>query len=101
MFFNRNEIWVGLVMGLIIPFVGFAVLLMIFEQIENLQLGTSSGFSLGFRKRTVAIVAICLNIFPLNQFQKRRMTQSIRGLVLATFALVAVWLINYGPQLFG
>jgi len=100
MIFNRNEIWVGLLIGLLIPFVGYACLLVIFEQLEGLDLGSSSGFAIGFRQRTVAIIAICLNIFPLNNFQKKRMTQSIRGLVLATFALVGVWLILYGPQFF-
>ena len=100
MIFNRNELWVGLVLGLLIPFVGYAILLMAFEQLEGMNMGTSSGFSIGFRQRTVAIIAICLNIFPINNFQKKRMTQSIRGLVLATFALVAIWLIWYGPQFF-
>ncbi len=100
MIFNRNELWVGLVIGLLLPFVGYATLLMIFEQLEGMDVGSSSGFSIGFRQRTVAIVAICLNIFPLNHFQKNRMTQSIRGLVLATFALVGLWLFWYGPQFF-
>ena len=100
MIFKRNEIWIGLALGIIIPFVSYAFLLMIFEQLEGMNLGSSRGFSVGFRQRTVAIIAICLNIFPLNQYQKNRMTQSIRGLVLATFILVAVWLAYYGRDLF-
>lgn len=100
MIFDRNEIWVGLVVGLLLPFVGYAILLMIFEQLEGMNMGSSSGFSISFRQRTVAILAICLNIFPINRFQKRRMTQSIRGLVLATFALVGLWLFLYGPEFF-
>ncbi|MEZ5044932.1 MAG: hypothetical protein R2828_33850 [Saprospiraceae bacterium] len=100
MIFHRNEIWVGLLLGLLLPFIGYAILLMFFEQIEKLDIGSASGFSFGFRQRTVAIIAICLNIFPINVYQKKRMTQTIRGMIIATFILVAIWLIYYGQQLF-
>lgn len=96
---NRNALWFGLVVGLVLPFVGYAVLLMIYDGLESSGLLSGEGFSENFRQRTLGIVAICLNLIPLNFFQKRRFTQSMRGLVLATFLYAVVWFIYFGLKL--
>lgn len=96
---NRNALWFGLAIGLVLPFVGYALLLMIYDGLESTGALSGRGFSANFRQRTLGIVAICLNLIPLNFFQKKRLTQSMRGLVLATLIYAVVWFINFGMKL--
>ena len=99
MLFNRNALWFGLVIGLFLPIAGYGILLVIYDWMDAAGLLSSSGFAPNFRDRTLGIVAICLNIIPLNAFQRKRFTQSMRGLVISTFIYVAIWFIYFGSKL--
>jgi amino acid permease len=96
---NRNTILIGLLVGLVLPFVGYAILLMIYDGLEAAGLLSGVGFSSNFRQRTLGIVAVCLNLIPLNYFQKRRMTQAMRGLVGATIVYAVGWFVYFGVKL--
>ena len=97
---NRNEIWAGLVFGILLPVLGFMLLYEIFALLELRGYASSAGFSANFRERTVAIIAIALNLIPLNLFRRRRWDLSMRGVVIATTVLAFVWVLRYGVQLF-
>ncbi len=96
---NRNMLWFGLLIGLVLPFVGYALLLMIYDGLESAGALSGRGFSANFRQRTLGIVAVCLNLIPLNFFQKKRLTQSMRGLVLATLVYAVIWFVYFGAKL--
>ena len=97
--FQKNAIWVGLLVGLLLPAMGFILLYEIFNLLEDRGVASSSGFSPNFRERTVGIVAIVLNAIPLNMYQKRRWDLSMRGIVIATSLLAIVWVIVFGLKL--
>jgi len=99
MLFNRNALWFGLVIGLFLPIAGYGILLMIYDWMEAAGLMSQTGFSENFRARTLGIVAVCLNIIPLNAFQRKRFTKSMRGLVLATIIYAVIWFIYFGAKL--
>ena len=98
--FTNNKIWVGALTGLLIPFVGYALLLTIFDQLEASSLVSQDGFTSNFRQRTLTIIAICLNLIPLNIYNRRNMIKSIRGLVFPTTAYVVAWVIYFGRYIF-
>ena len=100
MIFDKNNIWIGLLIGLLIPFLGYALLLVLYEQLEAAGLSTTTGFSDSFRERTLAVIAICLNIIPVNIFRKRRLTDSMRGVIFAIMLYVLVWVIYFSSSLF-
>ena len=85
--FYRNEIWVGLLFGLLLPLCSFVILFEIFNLLESKGAASGTGFSDNFRERTLAIVAIALNILPMNLYKKRRWDLSMRGVVIATALL--------------
>ncbi len=95
---RNNSIWLGLLIGLALPALGYPVLLFLYEQLEEAGIVSSSGFSGDFRQRTVAILALCLNLLPLRRFQGQRATRSIRGLVLATLLLGVLWFIYFNDS---
>ncbi len=97
---NRNEIWAGLLIGVLLPALSFVLLYQVFSLLELKGAASGAGFSPNFRERTLAIVAIALNLIPLNLYRKRRWDLSMRGVVIATAVLAFVWLIKYGTKLF-
>ncbi len=101
MIWERNAIWVGLLIGLLLPFVGYALLLTIFEQLSTAGFLSSEGFSPNFRQRTLSIVALCLNIFPFNYFFKRRHTRSMRGIAIVTVLYAIAWVVYFSEDLLG
>jgi amino acid permease len=98
---RSNTIVMGLLMGIIFPAFGFLVLQQLFALLESQGAASGSGFSENFRERTLGIVAIALNLIPLNLFRRRRQDLSMRGVVVATGALALVWLVFYGKTLLG
>lgn len=92
---KRNEIWVGVVIGLLLPFVGYALLLTLSDYlVEN-------NFSAGFRPRSLALMAVCLNIIPMNVFMARRQGQSMRGMLVTTIFYAVAWFLYFRDTLFG
>ena len=98
--FQRNELWVGLLIGILLPLAGFTILYQIFSLLEARGAASGMGFSPNFRERTLAIVAIALNILPMNVYQKRRWDKSMRGVVVATTVLALFWLLRFGLKMF-
>ena len=97
---NRNKIWTGLVVGILLPALSFILLYQIFSLLELEGAASGEGFSPNFRERTLAIVAIALNLIPLNIFRRRRWDLGMRGVVIATAVLIFAWLIQFGINLF-
>jgi hypothetical protein len=98
--FQRDEIWVGLLYGLLLPTAGFFLLYNLFSLLEIKGAASGVGFSENFRERTLAIVAIAFNLFTLSRFRRRRWERAMRGVVIATTLLAVGWLLLYGVKLF-
>lgn len=98
--FQRDEIWVGLLYGILYPVAAFFLLYNLFSLLEIKGAASGAGFSENFRERTLAIVAIALNLFVLSRFRKLRREKAMRGVVIATAVLALLWLGIYGKTLF-
>lgn len=94
-----DEIWIGLVAGLLVPFVGYALLLMLYGWADDAGWLDRGGLSYNFRERTLALIAVALNLIPLSYFQRKYANRSVRGLVTATVILAFAWFFYYGREL--
>lgn len=97
--YKNDKLWIGLLIGLVLPFVGYAILLMVLEQLGASDSLADSRLNFNFRTRTLSLLALALNLIPLRFFSKRRASKALRGLVLATLAYGVVWVYNFGQQL--
>ncbi len=97
---QRNELWVGLLLGILMPVLGMMLFNAIFNLLELKGAASSSGFTESFRERTSAIIAIALNLVLLNIYRNRRWENAMRGVVVATSVLAVFWLYQYGLKLF-
>jgi hypothetical protein len=97
---NRNALWIGLLLGILVPTLTYTILLQVFTLLEIKGAASSTGFSPNFRERTLGIVALASNLFLLNIYRRRRWEQTMRGIVVATTLLALAWLYVYGLKLF-
>ena len=98
--FDGNALPTGLLIGIALPIVGFLVLYGLFSALESFNLMSSEGFRPLFRERTSAIVAIALNALALNHYQKKRYTETMRGIVVPTALYVVVWIVLFWDTIF-
>lgn len=98
--FQRNDLLPGIILGVLLPIVGFAILYQLLNLLEMWGAASGTGLSPNFRERTLAIVAIALNLIPLNIYRNRRWENAMRGIVIATSILAFVWLLRFGIHLF-
>ncbi|MBK8556656.1 MAG: hypothetical protein IPL65_13205 [Lewinellaceae bacterium] len=96
---NRNTIVTGLVVGILMPAFLFAVLYNVFHVLEGQGLASSKGLSENFRERTLAILAIAINLIPMNVYKKRRWELAMRGVVIATALFAFAWVFRYGLKM--
>lgn len=87
--------WIGLVTGLLLPFVSYAILLSISDYFVNNDMAT------GFRPRSLALIAVCLNIIPMNVFMSRGQGQSMRGILIITMIYAVAWFLYFKESLMG
>jgi amino acid permease len=95
---DRNQIWVGIVVGLLVPFVSYAVLLMLSEKLDEwLPQYTGDGESV-IAPRTLYLLAICANLLPFHLFDRRRWGKGMRGIIMATIVLGVAWMVYFGKM---
>lgn len=90
-----DSIIFGIGVGVLVPFVGLAILMMLNEQIAALDIETANGLFDGLSDRLLRLLAICLNLIPFNLFKRRRMDASMRGSFFPTFAYAMWWMSVY------
>jgi uncharacterized membrane protein len=95
----------GLLASILTTMVGYALVLLFFETINDLLMGGDAHekgyFKEAFRKRTSLVLALSLNIITLNVFKKNLQHQAVRGIILGTFLGIFLWLILYWKYFFG
>ena len=97
---ERNKFSIGLILGVLIPLITFPLLYGLFTGLEYLAFASDEGFRPFFKERTSGIVAIGMNAIALNFYQKKRYDDTMRGIVVATFFYVAIWLYFFGEMIF-
>ncbi len=94
-----DKILYGVLIGILLPFIGLALLMIINEEIAQLNLETASGVFDGLSDRLIRLLAICLNLIPFTFFQRQRMDKGLRGVIFPTVIYAMIWFALYSAQL--
>ncbi len=100
MFLRKDNLLFGILVGLILPIIAAAFVMIGLEQIIKLGGGQGSE-NPAVRPRTVYLIGICINIFLLNYYKRLRYDLSMRGIVIATTILGLAWVIRFGKEIMG
>ncbi len=101
MFLKKDSIKIGIILGLVIPFLGYWFWKGFFALLTFADVMNPTGFSESWRERTIALLAICMNIIPFQYYQKIRNDESMRGLVFPTVFYVVFWVFMFRDFIFG
>ena len=97
---KKDAIITGIIYGLIGPLALFGLLWGIFGFIDLKEiLPKDSTLTSSFRDRTLALVALSINLLFIKLFKKKNQNESMRGIVIATFIAVVIWIVMYGREL--
>ena len=91
---RNDHLWIGLAVSLVVSGLAFFLLL----QLGGL-FSSTEGRAITFRPRTLALIAICINILPMNVFRRTYRTRALKGLVIGVMVLSAVWFFYFGQEL--
>lgn len=97
---QKNNFFIGLAIGILLPLIGYALLLELYDQLDGVGLSPGKGWANSVRPRTTALFALCLNLIPFQLFYRKKFTQSMRGISLPTIVWGVLWFIRYGEDLF-
>lgn len=98
---EKNSFFTGLVLGAIVPVLGYVVVEFIFGLLTQMGLMEYvSGSGSSRRMRTLALIGICCNLIPFNICRKYRWDNTMRGIVFPTLLYVGFWLYQYSAVLF-
>jgi len=98
--FEKNSLPLGILASLLLAAVSFGILYGGYSLLETQGLVSTGGFRPMFRMRTCAIFSIALCAFLLNYYQKRRLYNTVRGVVIVITVLVIAWLVAFGKYVF-
>jgi len=100
MFWEKNKIWVGILVGLLVPFIGLAVLELLLEQLDELVFQQARNrLSESFKDRTLYLIAIIFNIIPFQLYNKQKKILSMRGMVIATTIYAIAWMVLFEKEI--
>jgi hypothetical protein len=98
-FFSKNSLATGLVIGILVPLATYAVLLLIYELLDTMEVMSDIGFAEDFRIRTLMLIAICSNLIAVQRVRRTYHHDTIRGILFATMVLVMVWFFVFGLKI--
>lgn len=98
---RKDNLWIGIIIGLIVPFVAYGIILSIYDQLD--AAGITDGATMGemYRQRTVGLLAIAANIIPINIFKRRYQIDNMRGIMISTMVYVVLWVVLYYQYITG
>ncbi len=100
MFYRKNSVITGLLIGLALPVVFYALLLTILEAIDANAGFTQVQLATALKPRTLALVAICFDILTMRYYRKLKAEESMRGVFIAVGISALLWILRYASEIF-
>ncbi|MFT4533582.1 MAG: hypothetical protein ACJA1A_000923 [Saprospiraceae bacterium] len=98
---EKNSLFTGLIVGAIVPVLGYILVEFIFGLLAQAGLMEYvSGGGVSRRMRTLALLGICTNLIPLNICRNRKWDDTMRGIVFPTLLYVGFWIWQFGGIFF-
>lgn len=100
MFYQKNHVLVGLLIGIVMPIIAYALLLTLLETVDTYKTGYEQiQFATAFQPRTLALISLFINPLFMRYYKKLRAEESMRGVMVAVGILAIAWLIKFYPDL--
>ncbi len=91
---RNDHLWIGLAVSIFVTVIAYALFLQLGDYFS-----AGTGRSVAFRPRTLALLAICLNVLPMNVLRRTYRTRSMKGLMIGVMVMAAAWFFYFGREL--
>lgn len=91
---TKDNFLTGVIMGLVFP----AIFYFIFLEANELLKGTLLPEEQGFSDQFIAILAVCMNLFPFFGYNYAKKGNAMRGILGTTIALAFIVIIVYHDE---
>lgn len=92
---RKRDLILGILAGMLVPFVGYAILLMANERITESFTKSLPQGEMFLDKETMFLLAICMNLLPFHYFNKNQRGTAMRGVLLVTMLAAFFWTFLY------
>jgi uncharacterized BrkB/YihY/UPF0761 family membrane protein len=88
---------IGIGLGIAVPIVGYAIIMMIFEQLTAAGWMRDPVSDLGIlkRMRTMGVLAIATNLIPFHLSNRKRNFHASRGVLMGTILYAGIWVVYF------
>lgn len=100
MFYDKNNVWIALCIGLALPIITYALLLTGMETFDVYGPLTQVKLAESIKPRTLALVSLCIDVFVMRWYQRRRYDDSMQGVFIAIGIFAIVWIAKYSGEIF-
>jgi hypothetical protein len=98
---EKDSFLMGIVLGCIVPVLGFVAIEGLFDLLTNTGLMTEvTPLGTTKRMRTLALMALCCNLIPFHIAKKNYWEDTMRGMILPTLIYAGFWVYKFGGSLF-
>jgi len=94
--FKKDSLITGILVGIAVPIVAYALIMILFEQLDQMD----GSAIISIRPRTHALLAIAGNLIPVQIAQRKRWNASLKGVIFSTIILCGFWLYKYSFLLY-
>lgn len=92
----RDSVFNGISWGVLLPLVTYGILFGLYTLLDKVGALSDVGFAPDFRVRTLGLISICSNLLLIQLHRKAYRHEFVRGILIATMMLVAVWFFLFG-----
>lgn len=96
----KDKFIIGFLVAIACPVAAYGILLTLIDLLDTMQIIPKSNFASDFNTRTLSLVAIGCNVFFMQYFNRRRMINAMRGMVIPTMVMAGIWLYMHYDMLF-
>lgn len=96
---RQNSFVIGFAIGVTVPVLAYLAVETALGAAAGIGLTAPDGSAIGFKERTMALLAICANLLPFYRFNNRFTEATMRGILVATGIYVVAWFYAYGRAL--
>jgi len=97
---KKDKFIIGLVVAILWPIMMYGILLTLLDLLDSSGIISKTNFAADFHTRTLSLVAIGSNAFFMQYFNKHKLYNSMRGMVIPTMIMAFVWLYMFYDVLF-
>jgi hypothetical protein len=100
MFYDKDNVFISLLIGLALPIIAYATLLVGMETYDTYGGMTQIKLVEAIKPRTLQIVSLCINVFMMRWYQRKRYDNSMRGIFIAIGIYAVIWIVKNGSEIF-